>query len=332
MPPIRPSRLRKLLGFAGVSVAALVGSAVLATTASAHAPTFTATADCEGTIHFEADAWAEPGATDADRTHEDMAVKASVDGHAWHDLPGTYAFDAADDFHFEGSYTPATGWASVRIQAFSRSFAEASSDVVTVKAATGCTTPTPSATIAAASCADQGAVATLTNPGDTPVDFDVNGRTVTVPAHGTQDVTVTFPSDTDTTVTVSAPGMTDVVEQVDYHCGSSTTPTTTPTTPTTTPTTPELLTPPPTPPSGGGPVGGPATGEEVTPVPTSDTTLPTQVLGESETAGAPGAAAAPSSDTLPFTGSGTGLALTGIGAVLAGLALAFAARRRTAHR
>jgi hypothetical protein len=327
MPPFRPSRLRKLLGFAGVSAAALVGSAVLATTASAHAPTFTATADCEGTIHFEADAWAEPGATDADRTHDDMAVKASVDKQAWHDLPGTYAFDAADDFHFEGSFTPPAGWASVRLQAFSRSFAEASSVVVTVEAATGCDTPTPSATIAAASCADHGAVATLTNPGDSPVDFDVNGETVTVPANGRKDVTVTFPSDTDTTVTVKAPGMDDVVEQVDYHCGSSTTPTTTPTSPTTTPTSPTTT---PETPGTEVPVAGPATGEETT-TSTTETTLPTYVLGESETAGAP-AAAAPGSDTLPFTGADAGLALIGIGAVAAGAALAVAARRRTAQQ
>jgi hypothetical protein len=206
-----------------------------------------------------------------------------------------------------------------------------------------CAAPVPSATIADATCADTGTVVSLVNTGDAPADFTISvpGQpdvTVTVPANGTLDQPVALPEDATSTVTVVSGAVVDLSKDVTYDCTPDTPDTpSTPSTPPpdvpdvpTVPTIPELVTPTPPTPAVEVPVAAPATGEEVTPAPTTDTTLPTQVLGESVTAGAP--AAAPSSATLPFTGSSTGpLALTGIGSLLAGLAMAFAGRRRTAQ-
>jgi hypothetical protein len=203
-----------------------------------------------------------------------------------------------------------------------------------------CAAPVPSATIATATCADGGTVVHLVNTGDAPADFTISvpGQPdidVTVPANGTLDQPVALPEDVTSTVTVVSGAVLDLSQDVTYECAStpSDNPPTTPDTPPAVPdvpvpTTPELETPTPPTPAVEVPVAAPATGEEVTPAPAAETPAPTQVLGESVAAPA---AAAPGSATLPFTGASTGpLALTGIGTLLAGLAMAFAGRRRTA--
>ncbi|MCU1485277.1 MAG: hypothetical protein JWN67_2023 [Actinomycetia bacterium] len=227
MPPSRPSRLRKVVGFAGVSTVALLGSAFFAGAASAHHPEVSVTTDCSFDVDFTSTAWAP--ATDAQRTNPEIGVAYKVDGGSFVALPqkAEYHYDKANGFSFSDEL-PAlpAGWHEVTVKVtaigqWGSGYQGPDSREASVIAPDDCAAPAqPSATIAEASCADHGAVVTLKNEGDTEVEFDVNGEKVTVGPNDTETKTVTFPGDTDTTITVTAPGMDDVVETVDYHCAA----------------------------------------------------------------------------------------------------------------
>jgi hypothetical protein len=346
MPPSRSSRFRKLVGFAGLSVAAVAGSALFAGAAFAHHPEVAVTTDCTGVVHFTSTAW-QP-ATDAQRTNPRIGVAYEVDGGSFVDLPQKpeYHYDAANGFSFSDELPPLdAGWHEVTVQVtalgqWGSGYQGPDSREASVLAPTDCTTPAqPSATVADASCADHGAVVTLVNEGGEPVDFDVSGDTVTVGPNATVEHTVTFPGDTGTTITVSAPGMDDVVDDVEYSCASTTPapPAETPAAPAA-PEQPVAATTEVSPPAAAEvPAEVPAvsapvavevlpTGDATTAAPAPTTSIPGEVLAAEATAPAAGA----SSGTLPFTGNEIGpLALTALGSVLTGLALTFAGRRRT---
>jgi hypothetical protein len=81
----------------------------------------------------------------------------------------------------------------------------------------------PPSADASASCVEHGAVVTLTNNGDSPLDFTVskNGTqidTVTVPAHGSTTKTYPLTEDETAEITINAPGLGPISRTVTLDC------------------------------------------------------------------------------------------------------------------
>lgn len=320
----RLTRLTRPAGFAAVLVASFAVGVVLATTAYAHHPEITASADCDGVITFTSEAWASTN--EDQRTNPDIRISVSTDGGPFVDLPANaaYHYDAANDFQFTDTFTPTAGWTTVNVRATamapwaSGAGAGDRRTSNTVTPLTDCDDPlpaaVPAASIAGVECADDGVAVQLTNTGGEPVEFTITGGTVdqlvTVAGGETVDLVVDVPGGTTSVLTITADGMETVTREVSTNCVEA----------------PVVV-----------PAPAPAPTTTTTAAPTPTTVAAEESGGDTDAREADAAAreaarvaalAADTSGQLPVTGSSTtGFLVAGVLALVAGGAIVIASRR-----
>lgn len=315
----RLTRLSRPGGFVVALVASLALGVAFATAAYAHHPEITASSNCDGTVTFVSEAW--ESSNPDQRTNPDIRISVSTNGGPFVDLPAkpAYHYNAANDYQFTDTFTPAAGWTTVSVRATAMaswaSGASAGDSRTTpdITPQTDCLPPAaPAAVIPAVECSADGVTVQLTNTGGESADFTISNGSisdvVSVPGGETVNITVELVPDTTTVITITAEGMETVTRELSTICAAApvattVAPTTTTAAPTTTTVAPEA--------SGGG-----------------DDARDAEAAAALAAAREAALAAGDVSGQLPATGSSTtGVLLLGLASLAAGGVLVVASRR-----